>query len=172
MSAMIQDLVEMVLLESGQLRLAHVRIELPAYLADLVHGLRGALPTARIQLSAQEGVPAVEVDPPRLERIVVNLLSNALKYSPPASPVVVEVLAEAAGEVVIRVADGGIGIAPEDQGRIFGRFYRVTGSRQPEGLGLGLYIARLLTEAHGGRITLESAPGRGSVFSVHLPVAR
>jgi signal transduction histidine kinase len=69
------------------------------------------------------------------------------------------------------VSDRGVGIAPEDQRQIFERYYRTRGARQPEGLGLGLYITRLLVEAHGGRIEVESQLGQGSTFRVFLPAA-
>jgi signal transduction histidine kinase len=98
----------------------------------------------------------------------MNLVSNALKYSPAQSPVDV-LLERDDGGVRLSVTDRGVGISVEDQALIFGRFFRVAGGRSPEGLGLGLYIARLLVEAHGGNIDVRSAPGLGSTFTVHLP---
>jgi two-component system phosphate regulon sensor histidine kinase PhoR len=112
----------------------------------------------------------VEADPNRLERILGNLLSNALKYSDPGTEVLVSAR-NTDGEVTISVVDQGRGIAPEDLPRIFGRFYRSITARKAEGLGLGLHITRLLVEAHGGRIWAESELGKGSSFSFTLPMA-
>jgi two-component system phosphate regulon sensor histidine kinase PhoR len=110
-------------------------------------------------------------DPSRLERILTNLISNALKYSPPEAEVVVR--AERVDSCLqVSVVDRGIGIAPEDLPHLFERFYRTRGSRKAEGLGLGLYITRMLVEAHGGRIWAESELGKGSTFSFTLPLAR
>jgi two-component system, OmpR family, phosphate regulon sensor histidine kinase PhoR len=170
MTAMIQDLVETTLLEAGQLPLATVPLDLAATLPEVIERHHGALDVDRIRLSVAPGVAPVQADPPRLERVVVNLLSNALKYSPPPTPVDVE-LAPAPGGCRISVSDRGVGISPEDQAHVFDRFYRARGQRRPEGLGLGLYITRLLVEAHGGRIDVESSLGCGSTFRVFLPGA-
>jgi signal transduction histidine kinase len=167
MSGMIQDLVEVTLLEAGQLPLALARLDVAALLPDIVDGLRGGLDVDRVRLEVGQRCWA-DVDPARLERIVVNLLSNALKYSPHD----VHVLLESAGdEVVLTVSDAGVGISQEDQERIFERYYRARADRKPEGLGLGLYITRLLVEAQGGRIEVESQLGRGSTFRVVFPRA-
>lgn len=167
MAAMIRDLLDATLLEAGQLRMAPRRVELPAFVSDAIERLRGALPVERV--SVQAGAPvAVAADPERLERILVNLLSNALKYSPPQAAVVV-VVAPAEGGATLTVVDRGVGIAPEDLPHIFERFFRARGARRPEGLGLGLYITRLLVYAHGGRIEVESYLGTGTAFRVFLP---
>jgi len=105
----------------------------------------------------------------RMEQVVVNLLSNALKYGA-GKPIVVE--AEMHGEdAQLTVRDGGIGIAEVDAQRIFVRFERAVPWRHYAGLGLGLYIARQITEAHGGRISVESKPAEGALFTVRLPLA-
>lgn len=162
MSGMIQDLVEVTLLEAGQLPLAIARVDLAALLPDIVDGLRGALDVDRVRLEVGQHCWA-DLDPARLERIVVNLLSNALKYSACDVHVLLE---HGPSTVSLTVTDAGVGISDEDQARIFERYYRARGERQPEGLGLGLYITRLLVEAQGGRIEVRSKPGRGSTFRV------
>lgn len=116
------------------------------------------------------GLPTADIDPVRMTQVVGNLLSNAVKYSPAGGEVALSAAATG-GEVRITVSDTGPGIAAEEQALVFQPFYR---GRSPhrftEGLGVGLAIARSLTEAHGGRLTLDSAPGRGSAFTLHLPL--
>ncbi|WP_051303874.1 ATP-binding protein [Calidithermus chliarophilus] len=118
-------------------------------------------------------VPPLEIhaDPDRLEQLLLILLDNALKYTPPPGRVRLEV--EAGQEVRVRVADEGIGIAPEDLPHVFERFWRAdpARSRDADGTGLGLSIARWIVEQHGGRVWLESELGRGTTVTVHLPVA-
>jgi signal transduction histidine kinase len=168
MSGMIQDLVDATLLEAGQLPLRRAPVELGALLPELLERLRGALDVDRVRLEIAPGLPSADLDPARVERIVVNLVSNALKYSPPESQVAVALTRDEAS-LVLTVSDRGVGIAPEDQPHVFERFFRARGGRRPEGLGLGLYIARLLAEAHGGAIDVESQLGQGSTFRVRFP---
>lgn len=106
----------------------------------------------------------------RLEQVVTNLLTNAFKYGG-GLPVRLQVQ-EREDTVVLTVKDQGIGIAPQDQVRIFNRFERAAGAGQSEGLGLGLFIAREIVTAHGGTITVESQPGHGAAFEVVLPRRR
>jgi signal transduction histidine kinase len=101
---------------------------------------------------------------------MLNLLTNAEKYSPPESPVEVRAIREGE-QVAISVADRGQGIAHEDLPHIFERFYRPTAGRKAEGVGLGLYITKGLVEAHGGRIAVVSEPGEGATFTFTLPIA-
>jgi len=170
MSTMIQDLVEATLLEAGELRIDLMPLDLKALLPELLERLRGGLDADRVRLEIAPDVPHLLADPHRLERIVVNLLSNALKYSPGQGEVVVEV-SGVEGGVAIAVSDRGVGIAPEDLPHVFDRFFRARGARRPEGLGLGLYITRLLVEAHHGRVEVTSQLGQGSTFRVVLPAA-
>jgi signal transduction histidine kinase len=170
MRSMIQDLLEATLLEAGQLRMAPAELDLAAFTRDVVERHHGALPVERVRVEAACPVSAFG-DAERLERILVNLLSNALKYSSPAGEVTVRV-ERAEGGASLTVADRGVGIAPEDLPHVFERFFRARATRQPEGLGLGLYITRLLVYAHGGRIDVQSQLGCGSTFRVLLPDAR
>jgi signal transduction histidine kinase len=171
MSEMLQDLSDSARLEAGRLQLTPQPLAVPAVVAELLERLRGGLDVDRVRLGSEGAVPRAMADPRQLERILVNLLSNALKYSPAETEVIVRV-ARAGERVEISVADRGVGITPEDQVHLFERWFRAKGTRRPEGLGLGLYITRLLVEAQGGRIRVESAPGEGSVFRVAFPVAR
>ena len=171
MNTMIQDLVDSARLEAEQLKLNRVPLDLRQFVLDLKERLAGLLEARRIRVEAPEGLPPVSADPDRLERILTNLLSNALKYSAPGTEVTVT-LARQDGEVVTSVTDRGRGISPEDLPHMFERYYRGREARERrEGLGLGLYITKGLVEAHGGRIWVESEVGKGSTFSFTLPIA-
>ena len=127
----------------------------------------------------------VRGDAERLRQLVVNLLLNGLRFTPPGGRVTVRCRRDR-GQAVVAVADTGVGIAPEDLPHIFERFYRADPARGRAGsasgsldrdrtigggAGLGLPIARWIAEAHGGSITVQSEPGKGSVFTVRLPLA-
>jgi signal transduction histidine kinase len=124
---------------------------------------------SRLRVDAPEPVALVLVDPGRMRRVVANLLGNALKYST-TSPVEVRI-ATIEDRVVVIIADRGIGISSRDRAHLFEKYYRSPESRGTEGLGLGLYIARLVVEASGGQIWAESEPGKGSTFTFSLPAA-
>ena len=172
MDAMIQELVDATRLEAGQVHLERRPVALRAFIDDLLRRLAGTLETDRVRVSAPAGLPEVLADPDQLERILTNLLSNALKYSPPGSVVTVT-LTRRDDEVVTAVSDQGPGIAPEELPHLFERYYRTEAGRERrESLGLGLYITRKLVEAHGGRIWAESEPGKGSTFDFSLPVTK
>ena len=171
MNAMIGDLVDAARSESGQLRLNRRPIDLPAFVHKVKQEQAATLDTARVQVEAVAELPPVSADPDRLERIIINLLSNALKYSAPGTPVTVS-FGRRNGEVVTSITDRGRGIPPRDIPRLFQRYFRTEAGRERrEGLGLGLYITRILVEAHGGHIWAESKEGVGSTFSFSLPVA-
>jgi signal transduction histidine kinase len=169
MGAMIRDLVDSVHLESGTLRVSPQPVPLRAFVSELVGVSGGALDTERVRVEIPGDLPPVAADPARLARVVQNLLGNALKYSEPTTDVAVRALPRGP-EVVVSICDRGAGIAAEHLPRLFDRFYRGARSGEPDGLGLGLYISRLIVEAHGGRIWCESRVGEGSTFAFTLPV--
>jgi signal transduction histidine kinase len=167
MERMLRDLSDAARSESGKLHLATSAVPLQAFVSDLLELSDGALDARRVENAVPGELPAVIADPDRLDRILANLVGNALKYS--QDRVIVRAAARDA-EVHVEVVDHGQGIAPDDLPRIFDRYYR--GQRhEGEGLGLGLFIVRKLVEAHGGRIWAESRPGEGSTFTFTLPVA-
>lgn len=170
MGAMIRDLVDAVRMESGRLRLACQPLDLRAWLPTLLAVSGGAVDPARVQVELPRDLPLCWADPTRLDRVLLNLLANAQAHSPPGSDVRVRAVASG-GELQLTVRDQGAGIAPEDLPHIFERFYRGHSARSGDGLGLGLFIARLLVDAHGGRIWAESVPGQGSAFTFTLPQA-
>ena len=106
-----------------------------------------------------------------IQRMLTNLVDNAIKYTPGGGRVTVSVRGDSDGAVVLSVSDTGPGIPEEDHERIFERFYRGDQSRSEPGTGLGLSLARAIARAHGGDITVESRPMEGSTFRVSLPVA-
>ncbi len=172
MDTMIQDLVDAARMEAGPLKLDLQPVDLVAFAIELQQQLAGTMEVGRIRIEGTEGLPAVSADRAHLERVLINLLSNGLKYSAPGSVVTVAFKLEGS-EVVTTVADRGPGIRPEALSRLFQRYGRVEAAgSKPEGLGLGLYIARKLVEAMGGHIWAESEVGEGSTFSFALPSAR
>jgi two-component system sensor histidine kinase KdpD len=123
----------------------------------------------RVVVTERRDLPPVEVDALQVERVLVNLLDNALRFSPADEPVHVR-LSATRSELLIRVTDRGPGIPEEDRERIFEPFQRVEGQPDQRGAGLGLAIAKGFAEANGGRLWLESRPGQGASFVLALPV--
>jgi signal transduction histidine kinase len=169
MNGMVEELLDTTRLESG-VELHREPTELARFLADVID--RTVLPAERprLRLEVPRPVLPASVDPARLERVVVNLLSNAIKYCPPGTPIEVRLEREAR-EAVITVRDAGPGIAPDKAERLFEKYFRLRTVKGVEGLGLGLYISRLIVEAHGGRIWVRSVPGEGSTFGFTVPLS-
>lgn len=167
LTRLIDDMLDVSQIQHGKLSIRRGRCDLSAMLKRVVGEMQGQRSDVAITLQA-DGVDLVgEWDEFRLEQVVVNLLTNALRYGA-GKPVRVE-LDQLPGAATIRVSDQGVGIAPEDRGRVFEQFVRVGDRLRAPGLGLGLYITRQLVEAHGGTISVESVLGEGSTFTVALP---
>jgi two-component system, OmpR family, sensor histidine kinase BaeS len=160
LSRLVEDLGTLAHAEAGALELRKESIDL----GDLVRDVAASLPRP-VDVRVPADLPAVEVDPVRIRQVLLNLLANALRHTPPEGTVAVEVEAQPQ-RLLIRVRDSGSGIAPEDLPRIFERFQKGSDSG---GSGLGLAIARKLVLAHGGDIGIESAPGQGTEVRVALP---
>ncbi len=169
MKAMLEELTDATSLELHAAELRRMPLDLLELVAAVVERMDEAS-AHRIAIEANdEGPYTVLADAPQLERCVVNLLTNALKYSPEGSPVGLRLFREGS-RIGLDVVDRGIGIAPETAKKLFDRYYRATtGKAQAEGLGLGLYIARLIVEGHDGRIDVLSEIGKGSTFRLILP---
>lgn len=170
MSVMLRDLVDLTQLEAGhKLMLNRVPVDVPSLVEDLRRRFSGLLETERIRVKAPADLPRVLADPDRLERIFTNLLSNALKYSDPGTPVEVK-MSVRDGEVVTSVSDQGRGIPRDQIPLLFQPYQRIQLARAPrESVGLGLYVTKGLVEAHGGEIWVQSEEGKGSTFSFTLP---
>ena len=168
MERLITDLRELVLAEGGRLALRRE----PVDLVEIVHEAVTRARTQGTQHALHIEAPRFPIvgswDRDRLGQVLDNLIGNAIKYSPEGGEIAIRVEAtDAEGQV--RIEDHGIGIAADVLPRLFERFYQGQDPGVSTGLGLGLYIARMLVEAHGGRIWAESEPGQGSTFAISLP---
>lgn len=171
MSTIVEFLLELSRVEGGEVPLATVDVDLVELLQDLLAQVQPVAEEKGVALSFQAGEGMlIQGDLHRLRQIFVNLLENAIKYTPLGGSVSVEIAATAE-QITVAVSDTGAGIAAEDLPFIFDRFYRVEKSRNRAvgGYGLGLSLVKSLTEAHGGRIEVVSEPDRGSTFTVYLP---
>jgi signal transduction histidine kinase len=169
-AGMLGDLIDMARLESGHIALARKPLDVAAFVSELRSRLEGTLPIDRVAFDVHKSLPAAAVDAGQFERILVNLLSNALKYAPPPAPIVLRAAVQGR-EVLVSVADGGPGISQRDLPHLFDKYFRTSGTREQEGLGIGLYSTRLLVQAHGGRIWVDSTVGTGTTFYVAMPAA-
>jgi signal transduction histidine kinase len=158
----------------GTLELEYQPLELSDWLPKVLRPWQEAANDKHLtwQTDIPADLPEISADPTRLASVVENLVSNAIKYTHSGGIVSISAWVEG-DEILIRVKDNGSGIAEEEQQKVFEPFFRGNqGRRFKQGMGLGLSIARDLVEAHGGRITLESAPGEGSRFTINLPINR
>jgi two-component system, OmpR family, phosphate regulon sensor histidine kinase PhoR len=173
MAVLVEDLLELSRLEAGE-RVPDLEETLPADVAEeVVASFAGAAARKDVRLRfADRGAPAVSTDPERLRRILENLVDNAVKYTPEGGQIEVATSPGSDGGARIDVLDNGPGIAAEHLPRIFERFYRVDKARSRElgGTGLGLSIVRHLAESMGASVSVESEPGKGSRFTVAIPV--
>jgi signal transduction histidine kinase len=174
MSVLVEDLLEIGRLEAGSIRLQFWPIDLSILIREtadrVLPDLERKHMTLTQELDAQ--LPAVEADYKRVGQVLMNLLTNAVKYSYPGGRLTIRASQRDSQYVEIQVEDTGIGLTPEQQSRLFVRFYRAeTPFRdQVSGTGLGLVIAKTFVELHGGSIVVRSQPGVGSTFSFTLPI--
>jgi signal transduction histidine kinase len=168
LSRLVDDLRTLAHTESGTLSLAKEPIDLAVLAHDVVDSFSAEAARLRVALSADAptDLPVAVIDPIRIREVLVNLVSNALRYTPSGGRVTIAIVPDS-GRLVVRVIDTGAGLAPEEAAKIFDRFYKGSTS---QGSGLGLTIARNLVVAHGGDIRCESRPGVGTTFTVSLPL--
>jgi GAF domain-containing protein len=171
--SLINDILDLSKIEAGRLELELSTFALRDALDSGLTIVRERAARHGIQLSATVAadVGPIEADERKVKQILYNLLSNAVKFTPDGGKVEVNVRAEN-GDIRVEVRDTGIGIAGEDQERVFEEFRQVGRERSREGTGLGLTLTKRFVELHGGRIWLESSPGKGSTFTFTLPVRR
>jgi signal transduction histidine kinase len=171
LNELINNLLDASRLQAGGLKLQFAYLDLPSMAEKAVQKLRTQAGHHSFSVDFPPDFPPVAGDYQRINEVLSNLIGNAIKYSPGGG------LIRVAGtvrdsEVVISVSDEGVGIPVHDQERIFERFARVDSSltRQTPGAGLGLFLVRSVITAHGGRVWVESQPGRGATFHIALPL--
>ncbi len=173
MSRMVNDLLTLAQAEAGEIRLDFAPVALDALAADLVDQMRPLAEEKGVRLETGTTGRVVALgNEPRLRQLVLNLLDNAIKYTPAGGRIRVAVSLDDAS-AVFAVSDTGIGIPEDDLPRIFERFYRVDRARSKtvEGVGLGLSIAKWIVDAHGGQMKVYSTPGQGTTFRIQFPLA-
>jgi PAS domain S-box-containing protein len=179
LTRLIDNLLNASRIEAGRLEVTPVSLDVGRLLAKVVNDMRAAAADHRLVSQVMVEHPTALADPDKVEQVLINLLHNAIKFSPPDSTITLCIEegprdeATGRGFWLVSVQDQGRGVLPEHRERIFERFYQVeTGvARSVSGTGLGLYICKNLVEAHGGRIWVEAAPGGGSIFRFTLPRA-
>jgi signal transduction histidine kinase len=173
MSRLVDQLLDMSRVESGRIQVARQPVDVAAVVHDVLAPFRAAAADHTFREELVEPLPRASADPEKLAQVLLNLVSNAVKYSPAGGAITVEAR-PVDGQLRISVSDQGLGIPPEHLSRLFGRFHRVEEADRKgiRGTGLGLYITHQLVELQGGRVWVES-PGRGqgSTFHVELPIA-
>jgi signal transduction histidine kinase len=171
--ALINDILDLSKIEAGRMELQSGTFALAGLIEETVALTRERATRQGIslRLEVDREIGDIEADERKLKQVLFNLLTNALKFTPRGGHI--EVMARPQGdEVVISVRDDGSGIAEADQSRIFEEFQQVGTSQLQEGTGLGLALSRRFVELHGGRLSVESAPGSGSTFTFTMPRAQ
>lgn len=169
---MIEDLRTLSLADAGELPLVRQTVSPQALLADAAaaYQVQASNQGVTLRVEAATDLPSIHVDPGRINQVLANLISNALRHTPSGGEVVLAATHQAE-RLILSVKDTGSGIAPEDLPHIFRRFYRSDKARSQNGeSGLGLAIARSIVEMHNGRISAESFPGQGTTLTITLPV--
>ncbi len=169
LNRLVGNLLDMTRLESGAMRVKRDACDLQDLIGSSLEEVGSRLDDRSVTVDVPDDLPLVSMDFVLIERVLVNVIDNGLKYSPPGSPI--EIRAHMAGAFVeIIVADRGVGIPPEDLTRIFDKFYRVQRPDNVNGTGLGLAIGKGIVDAHGGFISAENRPGGGTIITIALPV--
>jgi PAS domain S-box-containing protein len=171
LTRLVEDVLDVSRLESRRLELKRETIDLNELVDQVVGDFRAGSRQHEIIFRRSHELVAVDADHARIEQVLVNLLANAVKYSPQGGQIVVQV-DRVGREARTSVADSGIGIPPDERKRLFQRFFRAhnVSTRHFGGLGIGLFVSNEIVDRHGGRFEVESEPGRGSTFTFYLPL--
>ncbi len=171
LESLVHDLLESSIIDAGLLKLEPQPVTLPKLSRESIDEIAHRTDDHRFMVDFPEDFPIVDADPDRIRQVLRNLLDNAVKYSPDGGLVVTRGECTE-DEVIVSVADQGVGISPEHLNRLFDKFFRVDSGLEHHvvGSGLGLPISRTIVEAHGGRIWAESKVGQGSTFYFTLPL--
>jgi two-component system phosphate regulon sensor histidine kinase PhoR len=167
---MVEELLELSRIESGEVPMARESVDAGAVVESAADRMRAPSERAGLTLTVNvaPGLPRTSGDRVSLERAVMNLVHNAIKFTPEGGRIEIAAL-PASGGVMIEVSDTGVGIEPADLPRVFERFFKADRARRAGGTGLGLALVKHTAEAHGGRVEAESRPGEGSRFRIWLP---
>ncbi len=169
MATLANNILDMARLDTGAITLKRDWCPVEEIVGSVLTRLAARLAARPVEVRVARGIPLVKLDAVMIEQVLVNLIENALKYTPAGSPL--ELGAEAtASTVTIWVADRGPGIAAGQEERLFEKFYRAAAERAQSGVGLGLAICRAVVDAHGGSIWAANRPGGGAVFRFSLPL--
>jgi signal transduction histidine kinase len=170
---LIREILDASHIDTGRVPLDLTTVKLRELIDDILHELEAQLEDRQVLVDVDADLPPVTADEAKLRQVIVNLLTNAIKYSPNGAPVSIEAT-PASDMVRVAVNDHGIGIKESDMARLFKKFQRIPdpSTRKVPGTGLGLYIVKGLVELQGGRIDVTSEYGNGSCFAFTLPVAR
>jgi two-component system phosphate regulon sensor histidine kinase PhoR len=172
LAQMVEELLELSRIESGDVPLAQQPVDIGEILAEAVERVKPQADRQGLNLTCvvASDLPPIIGDAARLERAALNLLHNAVKFTSAGGSVEASAAFDGA-TVTVKVHDTGVGIAPDDLPRVFERFYKADRSRGERGTGLGLAVVKHTVEAHGGTVSVESEPGQGSTFSFSIPAA-
>ena len=169
MTRLANNILDMARLDAGAVTLKLDWYPMEEIVGGVMTRMHSRLEGRRIDIDLPQDLPLVTLDAVLIEQVLVNLIENALKYTPPASPI--EISAHAAREqLVVTVADRGPGIPAGLEERLFEKFYRLTPEGAQSGVGLGLTICKAIVEAHGGWISVENRPEGGAKFCFTLPL--
>lgn len=171
LNRLVGNLLDITRLQAGRPQLLLEWCDLEDVVSHALDEMAPHLKDRPVHVRSEPGLPLVRADHGLMAQVLVNLLDNAVKYSPPGSPIEIA-LRTVDGEVCVQVADRGYGIPEQHRERVFEKFYRVEQPGSPPGTGLGLAICKAAVEAHGGRIRLEPRPGGGTVVTFCLPAAQ
>lgn len=170
LSRLVSDLLDMSQIEEGRLRIERRGVDPQQLCLEAVRSLGHADIKQRLRCEVSPGLPEVLADPGRIRQVLINLIGNAIKFSPGGSEIIVGAR-ERGDTVEFSVADQGVGIPREEQSKLFSRFHRAANAHSPDtpGAGLGLYISKAIVDSHGGTMSFESELGRGTTFRFALP---
>jgi two-component system, OmpR family, sensor histidine kinase KdpD len=171
LSRLVREAIQMARIEAGKIQLNKELCPVDGLIHTVLAEMKSKLEGRAVEVSIAQDLPLIFADGELIRLALRQLVANAARYSPPGSPLSISAAREALGSrVVIRVEDRGPGVPEREKARIFEKFYRSPHTRQHvTGSGMGLAISKEILEAHGGEISVENQPGRGSVFSISLP---
>ncbi|WP_118976413.1 PAS domain-containing sensor histidine kinase [Taibaiella koreensis] len=170
LNSLVTDLFDVSKIEAGKLQFSLEVFNLRQLLQENLETFQYTIQSHRIICEDPGDAIWINADKQRIEQVIVNLVTNAIKYSPQADKIYVNLYAQD-GKACLAIKDEGIGLSKEQRQKIFTRFYRAEGTNDIPGLGLGLYLSKEIVDRHEGALTVSSTPGHGSVFLVKLPLA-